>query len=83
MLNASNARTYRLAFRRDNGRALPFMLIGTDGGLLERGIRCEELLLSPAERADLLVDFAEVVSGGFVILESRAFDPMHAVPLWD
>jgi suppressor of ftsI/bilirubin oxidase len=79
VLNASNARTYRLAFRRDDGTALPFMLIGTDGGLLERGIRCEQVLLSPAERLDLLVDFADVAKGGFVILESRGFDPMQAV----
>ena len=80
MLNASNARTYRLAFRRDDATALPFVLIGTDGGLLERGVRCEQVLLSPAERVDLLVDFADVAKGGFVVLESRAFDPMHAVP---
>ena len=80
VLNASNARTYRLAFRRDDGTALPMVLIGTDGGLLERGIRCEQVLLSPAERVDLLVDFAGIAKGGFVVLESRAFDPMQAVP---
>ena len=79
VLNASNARTYRLAFRRDDATALAFVLIGTDGGLLQRGIRCEQVLLSPAERVDLLVDFAGVAKGGFVVLESRAFDPMQAV----
>lgn len=79
LLNVSNARTYRLAFRRDDGTMLAFVLIGTDGGLLERGIRCEQVLLSPAERVDLLVDFVGVAKGGFVVLESRAFDPMHAV----
>jgi FtsP/CotA-like multicopper oxidase with cupredoxin domain len=40
----------------------------------------KQVLLSPAERVDILVDFADVAKGGFVILESRAFDPMHAVP---
>ena len=80
ILNAANARTYRLAFRRDNGAALPFVLIGTDGGLLERGIRCEQVLLSPAERVDVLVDFADIAQGGFAIMETRAFDPMQDVP---
>jgi blue copper oxidase len=58
---------------------LPFLLAGTDGGLLERAIRCEEVLLSPAERIDLLVDFSGAGHGGFVVMESRAFAPMQDV----
>ena len=80
MLNASNARTYRLAFRDDAGNALPFHLVGTDGGLLEQAARCEELLLSPAERADLVVDFAGLAQGRFVTFETRAFAAMQDVP---
>jgi suppressor of ftsI/bilirubin oxidase len=80
VLNASNARTYRLAFRRDDGTATPFELIGTDGGLLANAVPCEQAFLAPAERIDVLVDFSGVAKGGFVLLESRAFDPMHAVP---
>ena len=78
VLNASNARIYRLGLRRDDGGAMPFLLIGTDGGLLERPLAVGELFLAPAERVDLLVDFAGLPVGGFVLLESRAFDPMHA-----
>jgi len=81
VLNAANARTFRLAVRRDNGTPLPFTLIGTDGGLLERGIRCNEVFVSPAERVDLLVDFAGIAKGGFAVLETRRFDPMQAVPM--
>ena len=80
VLNAANARTFRLAFRLDNGAPLPFTLIGTDGGLLERGVRCNEVFVSPAERVDLLVDFAGVAKGGFAVLETRRFDPMQSVP---
>jgi len=44
----------------------PFWQIGTDGGLLDRPVEIDEgatsgvqkLLLAPAERADLIVDFA-------------------------
>ena len=78
VLNASNARIYRLALRRDDGAPLPFLLIGTDGGLLERPLPVEEAFLAPAERIDILVDFTDLAIGGFALLESRAFDPMHA-----
>jgi len=77
VLNASNARIYRLGLRNDRGDALPFLLIGTDGGLLEAPRTASELFISPAERVDLLVDFSPIAVGGFALLESRAFDPMH------
>lgn len=79
LLNAANARTYRLAFRRADGAPLPFHLLGTDGGLLARAVPCSEVLLSPAERIDVLVDFAGLARGESVVMESRAFDPMQAV----
>jgi suppressor of ftsI/bilirubin oxidase len=79
-LNAASARTFRLAFRRDDGGALPFLLAGTDGGLLETFVACNEVLLSPAERVDVVVDFSGIASGGFVVLESRAFKPMQDLP---
>ena len=79
ILNASNARSYLLAFRRDDGSPITFHLIGTDGGLLARAVPCRQVFISPAERIDLLVDFSAIAQGGFVTLESAAFDPMHAV----
>jgi suppressor of ftsI/bilirubin oxidase len=81
ILNAANARTFKLAFRGDDGKALPFALIGTDGGLLERPVACNEVLLSPAERIDIVVDFSDIAAGGFVVMESRAFAPMQDVRL--
>jgi suppressor of ftsI/bilirubin oxidase len=80
VLNASNARTYRLAFRDDAGGSLAFHLAGTDGGLLEQAVPCKEVLLSPAERVDLVVDFAGFAQGRYVVLETRAFAPMQDVP---
>ncbi|MFO1313699.1 MAG: multicopper oxidase family protein [Burkholderiales bacterium] len=80
ILNASNARTYRLALRDDRGAAMTFHLAGTDGGLVERPLPCTEVLLSPAERVDLLVDFAGLGQGRYAILETRAFAPMQDVP---
>lgn len=50
LLNASNARIYRLALE---GHRL--LLIATDGGAIANPEPLEELLLAPGERADLLV----------------------------
>jgi len=77
ILNASNARTYRLAFTATNGARVPFALLGTDGGLLARAIPCREAFVPPAERVDVHVDFSPLAIGEAVTLETLAFDPMH------
>lgn len=51
VLNASNGRLYNLRF--DDHR--PYHLIGTDTGLLEAPLELTDLLLSPGERAELVV----------------------------
>lgn len=53
ILNGSNARFYRL--RLSDGR--PFVQIGTDQGLLPAPVEVRRILLAPAERADVIVDF--------------------------
>lgn len=60
MLNASNGRVFQLYVLDDNDDPVPGALnvIGTDGGLLDAPVPVEgPLVLSPAERADVLVDF--------------------------
>jgi blue copper oxidase len=54
VLNASNARVYKLGFT--DGR--PYWLIGTDTGLLEAPDQRSRLQLSPGERAELVVEVA-------------------------
>jgi spore coat protein A len=56
LLNGSDSRFYALEFEP----RLPFVLIGADGGLLERPAVLDRLVLAPAERADVIVDFARV-----------------------
>lgn len=51
LLNASTARSY--AFGWDDGR--PIELIATDGGLLEASVELDRVMLSPGERAEVLV----------------------------
>lgn len=51
--NIANSRFFQLAF----SGALPLHVIGSDQGLLPRPVTQSALLLAPAERADVLVDF--------------------------
>ncbi|KJS33139.1 MAG: hypothetical protein VR64_04215 [Desulfatitalea sp. BRH_c12] len=67
IINASNARVYRLAW--DDGR--PLIVIGTDGGLIERPEHKEDVLLSPGERLEIWADFSRYPVDAGVRLISR------------
>jgi spore coat protein A, manganese oxidase len=43
--------------------ALPFSQIGADGGFLPRPVQLDQLLMAPAERADVVVDLGDVPVG--------------------
>jgi len=77
VLNASNARTYRLGFRTATGDNVPFALIGNDGGLLTAPQPCAEVFLASGERLELLLDLSAAAVGDTLYLDTRAFDPMH------
>jgi suppressor of ftsI/bilirubin oxidase len=77
VLNASNARTYRLAFRTAAGKGFTFALVGTDGGLLPAPQTCAEAFVAASERIDIVLDLSDASVGDRVLLETRAFDPMH------
>ncbi|MFI4953406.1 MAG: multicopper oxidase family protein [Burkholderiales bacterium] len=77
VLNASNARNYLLGLRSAGGMPLPFTLIGTDAGLLAEPRRCDQVFVATAERIDVLIDLSDAAVGDTIVLETRAFDPMH------
>ncbi|MGB9375358.1 MAG: multicopper oxidase domain-containing protein [Jiangellales bacterium] len=52
LLNASTARIYRFAMADDR----PFSVIASDGGLLAEPVTTTSVQLSPAERAEIVVD---------------------------
>ncbi len=70
LLNAANARFFRLTL--DSGQK--FIQIGTDSGFLERPIAVKSLLLAPAERIDIIVDFSNM-EGKSILLKNDA--PTH------
>jgi FtsP/CotA-like multicopper oxidase with cupredoxin domain len=78
VLNGSNARNFRLAFTKaGEDELLPYRVIGTDGGLLDRPREATEVFLSPAERVDVLLDLSGFEVDEEVVLKSLPFDPMH------
>lgn len=75
LLNASNARFYHVPIPS----GLPVYQIGTDGGLLNAPVRLDELLIAPAERADLLVDLRAVAPGTRFVLSNDANSPFSSL----
>src|SRR5699024_10750270 len=59
LLNGSNSRTYHFSLDNDQN----FYQIASDGGFLEQPIEKSTLRLSPAERAEILVDFSQFETG--------------------
>ncbi|MGR9044614.1 MAG: multicopper oxidase family protein [Gammaproteobacteria bacterium] len=70
LLNGSNSRIYKLAW--DDGS--PFTVIGVDGGLLERPEQYPYLMLGPAERRELWIDFSGCKVGAELTLRSIPYD---------
>ncbi|REJ18956.1 MAG: copper oxidase [Caldibacillus debilis] len=73
LLNASNARFYRL--KLDSGQL--FYQIGTDGGFMPHPIGVREITLAPAERADVIIDFANL-AGKKITMTNDAPAPFPA-----
>jgi spore coat protein A, manganese oxidase len=69
ILNGSNTRFFRLAF----GDMLAMKIIGSDQGLLAAPVEAKRILLAPAERTDVLFNFAPY-AGKQIVLRSGSFD---------
>jgi spore coat protein A len=63
-LNGCNSRF--LILKMSNG--LPFWQIGAEGGFLPAPVQLSQLLMGPAERADVIVDFSNVAVGTEIVL---------------
>ena len=74
ILNGSNARFYRMTLQEsaDTGQLLGrpgpvFHQIGSDGGLLPAPVTRTQLLIAPAERQDVVIDFSGFKGKSFVL----------------
>jgi len=69
-LNGCNSRFLILKLSNE----LPFWQIGAEGGFLPAPVELEQLLMGPAERADVIVDFTNVSVGTEIILRNLGPD---------
>ena len=66
ILNGDQARF--LILKMDNG--MTFTQIGTEGGFLPQPVQLTQLLIGPAERADVIVDFTNVPLGTNITMQN-------------
>ncbi|WP_414582680.1 multicopper oxidase family protein [Scytonema sp. PCC 10023] len=71
IVNGSSARFYNLKLSSKQ----PIIQIGTDQGMLNAPVSLSSLLLSPGERADVLIDFSNSLQGDKIVLENDAVSP--------
>jgi bilirubin oxidase len=80
LLNGCNSRFLILVLvsnplaHRPVSPALPFWQIGAEGGFLPAPVALDRLLMAPAERADVIVDFSGLRPGSEVFLVNEAPD---------
>ena len=74
ILNGSNARIYRFALSSGE----PLLQIGSDGGLLATPVSRPSITVSPGERVEVVIDFANYALGASVILKNQdtSFTPV-------
>jgi spore coat protein A len=74
ILNGCNSRTLKLSM--NNG--MPFYQIGAEGGFLPAPVQLDQLLMGPAERADVIVDFTNIdVDTEIILLNVGPDEPFN------
>ncbi len=73
ILNASNSRSYELAL--SNGQS--FTQIGTESGLLPAPVRRSRIVIAPAERVEIVVDFANRLNQRIVLQNLAGSGPLR------
>lgn len=80
LLNGCNSRFLLLKIadhplqKRPAQPALPFWILGTEGGFLPKAVQAEQLLIGLAERFDVIVDFTGLRTGTELYLINEAPD---------
>ncbi len=75
ILNGSNSRNFNFGFSDDR----TFQHIGNEGGLFEAPFDATRVLLSPGERAEILVDFGADEANAEVVLRSYSGEVFSAL----
>jgi len=78
IISASDTRSYSLKLYYANDLTKPgpsIIQIGSDGGYLDHPVVVDNLLLTPAERADIVIDFSDFENGTEFIMTNSANAP--------
>jgi len=76
LVNGSNSRSYTFALSNHEH----FYQIGTELGLMEAPLMLDKLTLTPGERAEIVIDFADYAAGTEIILTNSAPAPFPGFP---
>ena len=80
ILNCSNGTFFSLSFAKDSFSLVPgselFRMIGSDQGLLAAPLEMRSVAVTPAERADVVMDFSPY-AGATIYLKSSSFPIMQ------
>jgi spore coat protein A, manganese oxidase len=76
MVNGSTSRSYRLSL----SDGATFWQIGSDAGLLPAPVQMTQVLVTPGERIDVVLDFAPYAAGTELILMNDAPAPFPGTP---
>lgn len=75
LLNGANASSYNISLHDGS----QFLQIASDGGLLEAPVPMTSLMLSPGERAEIIVDFSRYRTGSVIYLVTPGFDILKCI----
>ena len=75
LLNGSNSRIYKLGW----SDGTPLTVLATDGGLLEKPVSRNFVMLAPGERIELWADFSRRKVGDELTLQSLAFEGVESM----
>lgn len=72
MLGASTARIWNLSVQDENGVIQPHLRVGNDTWLLPNPVQMDQFIISPAQRADTVMDFSGYAPGTVLYLVNTA-----------
>lgn len=70
ILSGGPARVLQVFVKDKNGKVQPITRIATDGNLLPKALIVNSMRMSPAERADIIIDFSQYPTGAEIYLEN-------------
>lgn len=70
ILNAATSRSFQLKLSAD-GKEVPFMVVGSDAGIMQRVVATNDLYLGMSERYEVIIDF-EHYAGKYLTLTSES-----------